>query len=223
MTKRIEKLGGCPPFSTRPPSTMTDNVKLMEGVAQARAACAALVDLPDAEWNIIPEMVHYRAYQRGEQLIRAGEAPTHFFFILSGLVRCFYATIDGKEFNSDFFAENEFAGSFVACILGGPSRFSVEALEPCEVLMVSTDAQERLHDINQGWERLRRIHAEHVVLKKERREASFLLDDAERRYLDFLANHPHLEGRLPQYHIASYIGVTDVALSRIKRRLGKMG
>jgi CRP-like cAMP-binding protein len=61
--------------------------------------------------------------------------------------------------------------------------------------------------------------AESLFIKKERREATLLLDDAKTRYLNFLEEYPGLETRLKQYHIASYLGITPVSLSRVRAQL----
>ncbi len=70
---------------------------------------------------------------------------------------------------------------------------------------------------SQYWEKLGRILAEQLFVKKETREASFLLDNAEARYIRFLKDYPNLEDRITQYHIASYLGITPVMLSRIRQ------
>ncbi|MCP4271690.1 MAG: Crp/Fnr family transcriptional regulator, partial [Gammaproteobacteria bacterium] len=75
-----------------------------------------------------------------------------------------------------------------------------------------------LFDQHRCWEKLGRLLAEQLYIKKETREAEFLLDDAETRYLNFQTNYPGLEDRLTQYHVASYLGITPVMLSRIRRR-----
>jgi CRP-like cAMP-binding protein len=75
------------------------------------------------------------------------------------------------------------------------------------------------YDRHACWERLGRKNAEQLVLIKEAREKELLLDSLEVRYQRFLQEFPGLADRIPQYHIASYLGVTDVALSRIRKKI----
>ena len=70
-----------------------------------------------------------------------------------------------------------------------------------------------------AWANFGRMYMETIAVRKAKREAAFLLDSAERRYLDFLQESPELAERLPLYHIASFLGITDVALSRIRKRI----
>jgi CRP-like cAMP-binding protein len=99
-----------------------------------------------------------------------------------------------------------------------PARFSIQALEESHLLVCNLQPVVELFDQHRCWERLGRKLAEQLYIKKETREAEFLLDDAETRYNNFQRAYPGLEHRLAQYHVASYLGITPVALSRIRRR-----
>jgi CRP-like cAMP-binding protein len=99
-----------------------------------------------------------------------------------------------------------------------PTRFSIQALEECHLLICDLHNVINMFDRHGCWERLGGILAEQLYIKKEAREAEFLLDDAETRYHNFQKVYPGLEGRLTQYHVASYLGISPVALSRIRRR-----
>ena len=159
------------------------------------------------------------SFSKGKYLVRAGEPNGGVYFINRGLVRFVYSTEDGKEFNKSFAAEGEFVGCLRSMLTSQPCRFSIQALEDCETLLLTNDHRQALYEKYPECERLGRLLAEQLALKKEAREAEFLLDSAEKRYRTFLADFPHLLGRLPQYHIASYLGITDVALSRIRRKM----
>jgi len=78
---------------------------------------------------------------------------------------------------------------------------------------------QELYDRHPVWERIGRIKAERLAIQKEFREKEFLLDTAETRYRRFLKEFPDLTDRIPQYYIASYLGITDVALSRIRKKM----
>lgn len=147
-----------------------------------------------------------------------GQRDTGLFLILKGLVRFVYATPDGKEYNKSFAAENEFVGCLLSMLSAQACRFSIQALEDCQCLLLSNEKRKQLYQTHTQWERVGRVLAEQLALKKEAREAEFLLDSAEIRYQRFISEHPDWAQRLPQYHIASYLGITDVALSRIRHR-----
>lgn len=154
----------------------------------------------------------------GECFIEAGENSCHFAFINSGLLRFFYRQAGGREFNKSFAAENHFIGAYSAYLSNSPARFTIEALEPTILLSARLDRIVELSENYPCWESFRRLLTEQLYVRKEEREAEFLLDDAAQRYQTFQRRYPALEERIAQYHIASYIGITPVALSRIRKR-----
>lgn len=179
-----------------------------------------LADVPEEEWSYFSGNLKVRCFDKNQLLIHAGGPVADFFFINTGLVRFYYLTQDGKEFNKAFAMESEFVGSFSSMIRDAPCRYSVQALEKTEVLVIPVRIIQNAYDRHPAWERIGRRHAERVAVKKEIREGEFLLDPAETRYRRLLSDYPALSSRVPQYHLASYLGITDVALSRIRKKIG---
>lgn len=186
-----------------------------------RDRIAAVVDLPDAEWQHAAPHFELRRFAAGEYLARAGSVMTHSFHIAGGLVRLFYTTADGTEHNKGFGVEGRVVGSAASKILGQPAGYDIQALEDAVTLAMPFKAADALLDRHPAWERLRRLALERLFLEKELREMEFLLFDATTRYRRFMRGEPALAARLPLHHVASYLGITPVALSRIRRRLRK--
>ncbi len=184
-----------------------------------RHTAQGIVDIPESEWMAIGERISGRSFQKDSFLIRAGEPAPDFFFIIKGLARLFYCTASGREFIKHSVMENGFAGSYQALARGEPCPFFVQALEPTETLVLPVRTLQEFYRRHPCWERLGRLNAEEVLLRKEAREKELLLDPLEVRYRRFLEEYPGLADRIPQYHIASFLGVTDVALSRIRRKM----
>jgi CRP-like cAMP-binding protein len=115
--------------------------------------------------------------------------------------------------------ENGFAGSFHSLIRQQPCGFFIQALEKTETIVLPNRVLNEFYDRHACWEQLGRKNAEQLVLIKEAREKELLLDSLEVRYQRFLKEFPGLANRIPQYHIASFLGVTDVALSRIRKKI----
>ncbi|MCP3690276.1 MAG: Crp/Fnr family transcriptional regulator [Gammaproteobacteria bacterium] len=177
-----------------------------------------LVAPPDDELEKLLQLFKTRTLEAGEYFARSGDLSIDLGFVNSGLLRFFYQTGDGKEFNKSFITENQFAAAYSAFLTGLPARFSIQAIEKSHLLTCDLALVVNLFDQHRCWEKLGRLLAEQLYIKKETREAEFLLDDAETRYLNFQTNYPGLEDRLTQYHVASYLGITPVMLSRIRRR-----
>jgi CRP-like cAMP-binding protein len=177
-----------------------------------------LIAPPQYELEHLMKLFQSRILKQGDYLAQAGESSTDLAFVNAGLLRFYYQTEDGKEFNKSFITENQFAAAYSAYLTGNPMRFTIQALEESHLLVCNLASVVALFDRHPCWERLGRVLAEQLYIKKETREAEFLLDDAETRYHNFQSSYPGLEDRLTQYHVASYLGITPVALSRIRRR-----
>jgi CRP-like cAMP-binding protein len=190
-----------------------------ESLERFRHSVPNQVSIPEAEWEYVAPRLMECSFERNEYLVSAGEIADNFYFIVAGLVRFFYVTEAGKEFNKNFAMENGFAGSFHSLVLGAPCGYFIQALEKTNTIVLPNQLLCELYERHPCWERLGRRNAENLALVKEAREKELLLDSLETRYRRFLAEFPGLADRIPQYHIASYLGVTDVALSRIRRKI----
>ncbi|TNE47072.1 MAG: Crp/Fnr family transcriptional regulator [Deltaproteobacteria bacterium] len=187
--------------------------------AQLRKVLQQMMEVPDKEWLVFADLFQLRTFAKNDYLLRAGETSDPCFFLCEGVVRFYYLTPDGKEFNKSFLQAHQFAASLSTSLLQTPARFSMQALEDVVALEASLSSLRDLFPRHICWERLGRTMAEQLAIKKELRECSFLLDSAEERYLNFLRDYPGLEDKITQYHVASYLGITNVALSRIRRRI----
>jgi CRP-like cAMP-binding protein len=178
------------------------------------------LSIPDNEWEYLSQRLFERTFERNEYVARAGDLVDNFYFIVEGLLRFFYSTETGKEFNKYFAMENGFAGSFHSLVLHQPCGFYIQAMERTETLVLPNQLLNELYERHACWERVGRKMAENLAIMKEAREKELLLDSLEVRYRRFLTEYPGLADRIPQYHIASFLGVTDVALSRLRKRIG---
>lgn len=177
------------------------------------------VHIPDNEWEYAKQHFHTEIYPKNSYLVKAGEKSNRVYSITRGLVRYFYITESGKEFNKYFVTDNRFFGSFSSLFLDMPCGFYIQALEETEVLAITKSSMEEMYARHICWERVGRLSAMSFICHMELREKEFLLDPLEVRYLRLIREHPDLIDRIPQYHIASYLGVTDVALSRMRKKM----
>ena len=183
------------------------------------AALRQLADIPDAELARALALFRPTSLRRDEHMLRAGEAPATIAFVLSGILRLYYLDEAGAEYTKSFCCAPELVGAYSALLLGEPSRLFIQALEDASLLVADYAAYQRVADGHICWQIANRRIAEMLFIKKEKREAALLLDDAATRYRQFQADYPGLEGRVRQHHIASYLGITPVSLSRIRRTL----
>jgi CRP-like cAMP-binding protein len=157
-----------------------------------------------------------------QYLLQAGEVSHQLFFVVSGCVRVVIVNKDGEDISCYFAAEGQFVADYHSFISGKPARYSLQCLEDCELLIVDRKGLEEIYTHIRHGERIGRLIAENLFLEIQDRLTSFYSETPEQRYLQFLAQFPHLVQRLPQHHIAAYIGVRPPSLSRIKRRALEM-
>lgn len=183
-------------------------------------AINSIAPIPDEELDKLLALCQTSRLAKGEHFVTAGEVPAKFAFVLSGLFRYYYLNGTGTEFTKGFFPEGSFLASYSATISRSPSHFGIEALENAEILFFDYEKWNTLRLKHDCWNRFLVALLEEAFAKKETREREFLLFDAEKRYRLFLERYPGLENRLRQHMIASYLGITNVALSRVRRKMG---
>ena len=177
--------------------------------------------LDEAQQRTLADAFAIREVEAQAHLVLPGATDHDVLFVARGLLRFYYPADDGRESNKAFVAEGEFAGALAAANLGLPLLYGVQALEPTTVLATPYTDFVALMEADPAFERLGRKLAELILTRKELRTRSLLLQSARERYLDFVAQHPGLVQRVPLYHIASLLGVTDVHLSRVRRELAE--
>lgn len=158
-----------------------------------------------------------RLLDRGEYFVHAGSTCDSVALVNRGVARLFYTREDGREFNKGFVVAPDFMAVLDALITQEPSRLSIQALTPMQVLVAPYAQLAAFFDRDVYWQRVQRRIVEQVYVKKVRREASLLMDSAERRFADFTSEYPEVAEVVPDYHVAAYLGITPEALSRLKR------
>lgn len=194
---------------------------------QMRETLSRWADLPDGEWEMLKSLFRARRIAKSEYVLEPGERPSEILFICSGLLRYFYAGEgylegkDGKESNKVFLTEGSFTSPIAGCPLSLDPRCGIQALEPAVILAADAAAFNSLYDRHPIFDRLGRKLGEWWLWQRESRARDFQTKDGLARYLSFTRRHGDLAQRVPQYHIASYLGITEVSLSRIRRTLAR--
>lgn len=164
------------------------------------------------------QLANFKEIKKGEILVHIGDSPKQVYFIISGLVRSYYIDMNGNDVTRYFITENSFCCAEML-FMKKPYDCCFEALEDCH--MICFDGNNFKSLINQDINCMKAYISalEQSLIYKIERENSFLLKSAVERYLDFKKIHLDLEERVNQSHIASYLGITPVSLSRIRRTI----
>jgi CRP-like cAMP-binding protein len=182
----------------------------------------SLAGLDSVDYEALRSVLTHKHYKKKEYFLREGQVCKHLGLIAKGYVRLFYV-VDGEEITKDFNFEHFICGSYASFSLQQPSRFNIIAMEDLEVYLMGRDDLYRLFDEYPNIQKLGRLQIERMFIRKELREASFLLDNAEQRYNNLFQNEPEMVRRVPLKYLASYLGVTAETLSRVRSSAAKGG
>lgn len=178
-----------------------------------------LPELEDREWKNFEQKLEVHTFKKGQLITKAGEVENYVFYVRKGSARIF-SEVNEREFTSHFFFENDYLSEYESFISRSPAACSIDALEDNTVLLgVNYDNLQALYNSHKIYEKAGRLVAESLFMSLAARTSSFLTQDPESRYLTLLKKDPHVQQRVPLYMIASYLGITPEALSRIRRRI----
>ncbi len=176
--------------------------------------------MDEEEKQAIDECIPIKNFERGTVLLREGQVAKDSYFNLKGCVRHYYI-IDGEEKTTAFYTEGESIASLSSYVNKTPANHYLECVEDCTLAVLNYDKERELYGRVKGFESLCRASVEEDLGKQQQLLAAYITKSPEDRYLDLLENRPELLHRVPQYHLASYLGVKPESLSRIRKRIAE--
>ncbi len=162
-----------------------------------------------------------RTFKKGTTLLREGQIASVSYYVFKGCIREYYLK-DGGEISSEFYTEGDAVSSDVSRINRVPAKHFWECIEDTTVSVLSFEAEKELFTRFPKLESLCRLKSEEEFGKLRERMAFFSASSPEERYRNLMENRPDLLNRVPQYQLASYLGVKPESLSRIRGRLRSM-
>lgn len=152
-------------------------------------------------------------------LWKAGDQLTHISFLTSGLMYGYFETEEGKSFCKEVYWGRDLVFGFRSLVLQIPMPYYVKAIEPSELLQIHVEDYWSLLKTDEHWQAFHHACIEEYYMYKETKEEFLLLLTPEKRVQYFFDHYPDLVGRVPQHIVASYLGITPISFSRIKKRL----
>lgn len=188
---------------------MTNTDKLIKYVRN-------FVPLTEEEATLFVANFQERKIKKRQFIVQPNFINKERTFVVKGAFRTYAVADDGQEHTIQFAIENWWASDFNSYIYQHPATLFVVALEDSIILQIEHYKEQELNKSNHKFETFFRIMAEKGLAFEHRRIIFNLTHSAEARYENFLLNYPNLIQRVPQYALASYLGMTPVFLSKIR-------
>jgi CRP-like cAMP-binding protein len=166
----------------------------------------------------IAQAIRVEQFKKGSLLLKEGEVAKDCYLVLKGCVRQYYV-VDGNEKTTSFFVEGQGFSSFKSASKGIPSDHFLECIEDTTLAVLSVKKELELYQKYPNFESLSRSGMEEQLGDYQEMLAKFVTLKPEDRYLELLEKRPDLINRVPQYLLASYLGISPETLSRIRKRI----
>ena len=179
-----------------------------------------ITPISDEDWLLFSSKLSKRGFAKKSLLLDIGIIENHISFIETGIVRFLIPKeIIEKEITFGFCFTNEFVSAYDSFLTRLPSTYQIEALTDTIIWSISYPDLQEVYKKTRIGNIIGRLSTERLFLIKSKREQSLLNESADQRYLNLFTERPNLIQKIPLKYIASYIGVTPQALSRIRKRI----
>ena len=172
--------------------------------------------LSSEDIGIIQSLFTARKYRKRQYILQEGDISRWETYVVAGLTRTYEVDDKGMEHVMQFGPEDWWVGDLYSFLTESATRFNVDCLEDTAVLQISKPDLELLYQKVPATERYFRIIIQNAYIASINRISSSLRKTAPQRYQEFMERYPHIEQRVPNHQIASYLGITPQSLSRIR-------
>ena len=181
-----------------------------------------MTNLSEEEALAIEESFPIQTFAKGTYLLKAGQVAIDAWYVVKGCVRE-YELMDGEEKTLAFYTEEYAVANFQSLANGSASRQSFVCVEETTLAVLNAEKEQRLYEKFPRFETFCRTGMEQMMGDKQLQLSRLMVMSPKERYLDLLKERPDLPNRVPQYQLASYLGIKPETLSRIRGRMSQNG
>ena len=177
--------------------------------------------ITDEQFYLMGEVLNTKTFPKGQLILNKGEVCKYTFFVEQGLLRSYTIDEAGKEHIIQFASEGWFMSDRSSAYFNQPSDFFIDAVEETNVVLIDQDFIKRASALSLSFIQFNEKLLQNHIRQLQKRVNLLLAASAETRYLNFIQLYPDLTLRVPQWMIASYLGITPESLSRVRKDLAK--
>lgn len=175
------------------------------------------ISLTEEEKNVILSLDIFRSVKKGTVLLKEGQKTKDSYFVLKGCIRTYYV-IDSEEKTTGFYTEME--ALTPPCVVSKtPSEYYISCVEDSIITVSNSDMEAEINSKFPKFDMMCKILTEELLAKQRIDFDEFKTSSPEQRYLNLLEKRPDLIQRVPQYQLASYLGIKPESLSRVRARI----
>jgi CRP-like cAMP-binding protein len=190
----------------------------MDDFSAIRSFVSRFVSFTEEEWKAHEVLLRKRIIRKGDYLLKGGDVCNHVTFINKGFFRV-YHTFGEEELTTNFAFEGNYVTDYPSFVSRQPTSDNIVAMDDAEVLMLDYDGLQTAYEQYPVWQKFGRMVAEYILLFVVDRNKALLFLSPEERYLKLMKDRPKVIAKVPLKYIASYLGITPEALSRIRKRM----
>lgn len=187
--------------------------------SQFRLHISKRIPISDDEFSFYTSLIEVIQLKKRQFFVQAGEVFHLQAYVNQGCLSTYYTDHKAHNHVVQIGVEDWWIGDFSSFVTGKPTIYTIEALEDCELFAISAKNIELVFERIPKFERFYRLLIQNAYISFQRRVIEGMSKSAEERFLDFIQKYPALKNRVAQHHIASYLGISPEALSRIKKSM----
>lgn len=178
---------------------------------------AKYIEFSEDDKQAVKTLVNLKEYRKGDIILEAGKKTQNSYLVVKGCLRTYYI-VDGEEKTTEFFTEEDIITP-ICTSDNSPSKYNIVCLEDSVLLVSNPELEAAGFSKFPQFEMLCRVMSEKAFTQKQHQFDIFKISNPEERYKQLLVDRPQLIQRVPQYQIASYLGIMPQSLSRLRKRL----
>ena len=181
------------------------------------------IDLTEEQIEIIKNNITTKKFHRGDMILEAGDLSSDVYFVEEGVIRSFTIDENGKEHVIQFGTENWLVSDRNSYLCKKEAKFFIQAIEDSTIIIINEELSQLIQSLNPKYLESQILLLQNHVRHLQDRITSLLSSTAKTRYLDFIKLYPTITARVPQWMIASYLGITPESLSRVRKDIASNG